>query len=291
MFNLLINGQPVEKDYEAAKASPFASYNNESHVLVRPDRQTNINEINFLIQQGIIGEFELQIIKALNRLTFATSKQITEYLNHLGLETEQKKVARKLNFLWDKSVVDKVEFQSLKSPHLKSAYKIYALGYHGKALLKLTGVEPKHFKSFLANQAYKIKAALSSNQLLLEMLGQDLIKEMEGSMYIFIEASNVCIFCSGIGYGDKEYVIHSVRKIDNWEEDLTGKIKRYEHILGNYADCNWSFKSVPELILQCESPSHLEEVRSLIKAEGSSLNIKYTYDKATVDMPDQLFVI
>ena len=57
---------------------------------------------NITLEKGHIGEVEKMVLVAINNLVFATSLQITTYLNKKGISIESKSVARKLTRLKEK---------------------------------------------------------------------------------------------------------------------------------------------------------------------------------------------
>ena len=260
------------------KLSPFASYRGDNHRINRPKRTTSKSEVDFLLEKGHIGEVEKMVLVAINNLVFATSLQITTYLNKKGISIESKSVARKLTRLKEKSFIKQIEFVSENST---SSYKAYYLGYHGIGLLR--AVDKKTYSQGYVSEikTAKIKCLLASNQLLTQVMNSD--NDFKVSKIILNENIRNCIVRpqSILNCNDKTYLIEAVRQTDGWKEEFSNKLARYENVIEHYDNLNVKFSEKPILIVQGESYDHMIEIMNMVKnkSEGVKIDIIYTYDR------------
>lgn len=266
------------EEYIETKLSPFASYKGDNHKINRPKRTTSKSEVDFLLEKGHIGEVEKMILFAINNLVFATSLQITTYLNKSGADVESKSVARKLTRLKEKSFIKQIEFVSDNST---SSYKAYYLGYHGIGLLR--ALDRKTYSQGYVSEikTAKIKCLLASNQLLTQVMVKD--TEFKVSKIILNENIRNCIVRpqSILTNGGKTYLIEVVRKTENWKEEFLNKLRRYENVIEHYDNLNIKFSEKPNLIVQGESYDHMLEIMSMIKSRQDEVNIDiiFTFDR------------
>lgn len=260
------------------KLSPFASYRGDNHRINRPKRTTSKSEVDFLLEKGHIGEVEKMVLVAINNLVFATSLQITTYLNKKGISIESKSVARKLTRLKEKSFIKQIEFVSENST---SSYKAYYLGYHGIGLLR--ALDKKTYSQGYVSEikTAKIKCLLASNQLLTQVMNSD--NDFKVSKIILNENIRNCIVRpqSILNCNDKTYLIEAVRQTDGWKEEFSNKLARYENVIEHYDNLNVKFSEKPILIVQGESYDHMIEIMNMVKnkSEGAKIDIIYTYDR------------
>ena len=260
------------------KLSPFASYRGDNHRINRPKRTTSKSEVDFLLEKGHIGEVEKMVLVAINNLVFATSLQITTYLNKKGISIESKSVARKLTRLKEKSFIKQIEFVSENST---SSYKAYYLGFHGIGLLR--ALDKKTYSQGYVSEikTAKIKCLLASNQLLTQVMNSD--NDFKVSKIILNENIRNCIVRpqSILNCNDKTYLIEAVRQTDGWKEEFLNKLARYENVIEHYDNLNVKFSEKPILIVQGESYDHMIEIMNMVKnkSEGVKIDIIYTYDR------------
>ena len=272
------------------KLSPFASYKGDNHKINRPKRTTSKSEVDFLLEKGHIGDIEKMILVAINNLVFATSLQITTYLNKRGISIESKSVARKLTRLKEKSFIKQIEFVSENST---SSYKAYYLGYHGIGLLR--ALDKKTYSQGYVSEikTAKIKCLLASNQLLTQVMGANV--NFKVSKIILNENIRNCIVRPQaiLNLNDKTYLVEAVRKTEGWEEEFLNKLNRYENVIENYDNLNIKFYEKPILIVQGESYDHMLEIMNVIKNRPESINIDivYTYDRILLYNLDEAFFL
>ena len=260
------------------KLSPFASYRGDNHRINRPKRTTSKSEVDFLLEKGHIGEVEKMVLVAINNLVFATSLQITTYLNKKGISIESTSVARKLTRLKEQRCIKQIEFVSENST---SSYKAYYLGYHGIGLLR--ALDKKTYSQGYVSEikTAKIKCLLASNQLLTQVMNSD--NDFKVSKIILNENIRNCIVRpqSILNCNDKTYLIEAVRQTDGWKEEFSNKLARYENVIEHYDNLNVKFSEKPILIVQGESYDHMIEIMNMVKnkSEGVKIDIIYTYDR------------
>lgn len=279
------------EEYVETKLSPFASYKGDNHKINRPKRTTSKSEVDFLLEKGHIGEVEKIILLAINNLVFATSLQITTYLNKHGANIESKSVARKLTRLKEKSFIKQIEFVSENST---SSYKAYYLGYHGIGLLR--ALDKKTYSQGYVSEikTSKIKCLLASNQLLTQVMGPD--TQFKVSKIILNENIRNCIVRpqSILTSNGKTYLVEVIRKTDNWREEFLNKLHRYENVIEHYDNLNVKFDEKPELLVQGESYDHMLEIMNMIKdrQEEVKIDIIYTYDRILLyNLEDAFFAL
>lgn len=279
------------EEYVETKLSPFASYKGDNHKINRPKRTTSKSEVDFLLEKGHIGDVEKVILFAINNLVFATSLQITTYLNKNGANIESKSVARKLTRLKEKSFIKQIEFVSENSI---SSYKAYYLGYHGIGLLR--ALDKKTYSQGYVSEikTAKIKCLLASNQLITQVMEPN--TEFKVSKIILNEHIRNCIVRpqSILTNNGKTYLVEVIRKIENWKEEFSNKLQRYENVIENYNSVNIKFNEKPTLILQAESYDHMIEIMNLIKERQEEVNIDiiYTYDRTLLyNLEDAFFAL
>lgn len=276
------------REYAETKLSPFASYKGDNHKINRPKRSTTKSEVDFLLEKGHIGEVEKMILIAINNLVFATSLQITTYINKKGYTIESKSVARKLTRLKEKSFIKQIEFVSENST---SSYKAYYLGYHGIGLLR--ALDKKTYSQGYVSEikTVKIKCLLASNQLLTQVMDKDI--DFSVSKIILNENMRNCIVRPQaiLTRNDKSYLIEAIRKVDGWKEEFLNKLDRYENVIEHYENLNIKFNEKPVLVVQGESYDHMLEIMSMIKnkEEGVNIDIIYTYDRILLYNLDEAF--
>lgn len=276
-----------EEIYET-KLSPFASYKGDNHKINRPKRNTSKSEVDFLLEKGHVGEIEKMILFAINDLVFATSLQITTYLNKNGANIESKSVARKLTRLKEKSFIKQIEFVSENST---SSYKAYFLGYHGIGLLR--ALDKKTYSQGYVSEikTAKIKCLLASNQLLTQVMDKG--TQFKVSKIILNENIRNCIVRpqSILESNNLTYLVEVIRITDNWKDEFLNKLSRYEIAINHYDSVNIKFKNKPILIIQGESYDHMIDIMNMIQERKEEINIEiiYTYDRILLYNVEEAF--
>lgn len=279
------------EEYFESKLSPFASYKGDKHKINRPKRNTSKSEVDFLLEKGHIGDVEKMILFAINNLIFATSLQITSYLNKNGTNVESKSVARKLTRLKEKSFIKQIEFVSENSI---SSYKAYYLGYHGIGLLR--ALDKKTYSQGYVSEikTTKIKCLLASNQLITQVMEKN--TEFKVSKIILNENIRNCIVRpqSILTNNDRVYLVEVIRKIDNWKEAFLNKLVRYKNVIEHYDNLNIKFNEKPTLLVQGESYDHMIKIMNMIDniQEKVDIDIIYTYDRILLyNLEDAFFTL
>ena len=123
--------------------SPFSVYAEENHKLILPEKRTSLDEIDFLLDKGYIGENEKLLLIITNNMCFATSRQLTQMFNLAGFNIDQAKTQSMLKKLKTKSFIKQVEFYNQSNESMKSSFRAYTLGQHGVGILYASQIKPK----------------------------------------------------------------------------------------------------------------------------------------------------
>ena len=150
--------------------SPFSVYAEENHKLILPEKRTSLDEIDFLLDKGYIGENEKLLLIITNNMCFATSRQLTQMFNLAGFNIDQAKTQSMLKKLKTKSFIKQVEFYNQSNESMKSSFRAYTLGQHGVGILYASQIKPKLQGYINAMSTSTIKKTLVVNQLIVAML-------------------------------------------------------------------------------------------------------------------------
>lgn len=88
--------------------SPFSVYAEENHKLILPEKRTSLDEIDFLLDKGYIGENEKLLLIITNNMCFATSRQLTQMFNLAGFNIDQAKLRVCLKNLKQKALLSRL---------------------------------------------------------------------------------------------------------------------------------------------------------------------------------------
>lgn len=121
-----------DKKVKTAKSS-FAIYNNETVKYEGKDISLNLFAIK--IQSGFFQAIDIEIINAVYLLSYATSRQITSFLNIVrNIDVDQNKISKRLSKLNNSSVLARYSFISDERIN-ETGTKCYVLRDNGKKLL------------------------------------------------------------------------------------------------------------------------------------------------------------
>lgn len=154
----------------ATAKSPFSVYAEENHKLILPEKRTSLDEIDFLLDKGYIGENEKLLLIITNNMCFATSRQLTQMFNLAGFNIDQAKTQSMLKKLKTKSFIKQVEFYNQSNESMKSSFRAYTLGQHGVGILYASQIKPKLQGYINAMSTSTIKKTLAVNQLIIAIL-------------------------------------------------------------------------------------------------------------------------
>lgn len=270
------------------KASPFGRFPGETIRVLNPKKRTTFIEVQFLLERKIVGELHVQILKAINELRFATSKQVTEYLNLRGIAVLQKEIKNCLKLLWRKGFVRKFDFSDGNGR--RSSYKVYLNARHGCELLKGKGEEIVPHVAFASCKIDYLKRVLASNQVMLEM---------ERRYGICPKARSTCLsadnrtetLCRIEGiYDEANYslLLDVMRQWDqNDEEALKEHWNRVYELVKHYDKCvPVSLSHLPLVIVVGENLEHVRFLQKSVQKNCPMLPVIYTWD-ALAEQTDQ----
>lgn len=121
-----------DKKVKTAKSS-FAIYNNEQ--VKYEGKDISLNLFAMKIQSGFFQAIDIEIINAVYLLNYATSRQITSFLNLVrNIDVDQNKVSKRLSKLNNSSVLARYSFISDERIN-ETGTKCYVLRDNGKKLL------------------------------------------------------------------------------------------------------------------------------------------------------------
>ena len=249
--------------------SPFSAFENkEDEELVYRGRTSPISmeDIMMNVKCGFVkleGDgIDLEILKALNELEYATSRMITIYLNLLGIEVKQKKIHNRLRYLNGKKIISSYEFQSkdedgnIKSSHVPN----YFLDRAGAMILNSWDVPCYWDEGDTIKPKHGIKEILARNQLMLTYLVK--INNIRYTkIHPMYKLSNGDVF-----YPDLQIVFDSengtqylffevIRNFNGWENKLVRMLEQYRSFYKNFIPSK-KIPNIPILIIVSENDPH-----------------------------------
>lgn len=157
--------------------SPFSAFENiEADELVFRGKKTfvNVERIMLQVQMGYIkikdgDTIDLEILKALNELEFATSRMVTVYLNLKGIDVHQKQISKRLRYLNNQRVLSSYEFKSKDQDGNEriSPVPIFYLDTIASVLLRSQDIPSRFDLETALRSKDGIKETLARNQLML----------------------------------------------------------------------------------------------------------------------------
>lgn len=295
----IINREAVYKNLFTADGdifvskSPFSAYENkeDEELVCRNSNNPYINMEHVImnIRSGFIkleGEdnIDLEILKSLNELGYATSRMITIYLNLLGSDIKQRKIHKRLRYLSRFKIVSSYEFQSKdKDGNIKKSHTpAYFLDENGIMILNNWRI-PCYWNLWdTVGPKYGIKEALSRNQLMLTYLIK--IKNIEytriNPMYELVVKErffpNLQIVFNSEN-GQQHLFFEIVRTFNGWENQLIEKLKQYKIFYENFTPSK-TIPKTPILIIVSEDDPHSYNILKEIAANQISIpEIEYLF--------------
>lgn len=250
-----------DPDIKTSKSS-FSVYENES---VKYESKTNkipIRDLMIMILKNpqLMTALSYEVLDVLNKLKFATSRQITEYLNIIKkIDVSQKDIAKILGRLVKLTAISRCSYVSSEREH-NTNMKVYFLDKNGQILLqskkfkcnwKPTDILEMHFS----------KVYLIRNQFLIK-----LYKECSSITNLQLKSLD-----SGIGLTftlkDKNYIIIPVRKYENYKETL---LNTYRKLKTDPSLMIWG--ETANIILLGEDSEHLFQIFTVLVSNKDNYN-------------------
>lgn len=259
--------------------SPFSAYENrEDEELVYRGRKTNISMEHIMMQVKlgyvkIEGDtIDLEILKVLNELEYATSRMVTIYLNLIGIKISQEKVHKRLRYLNKIKIISSYEFQSKDEDGniRKSQVPTYFLDRAGVEILKSRDIPCYWELKDTIKPKHGIKEILSRNQLMLTYLVK--IKNIEYTkikpMYKLYDGEQFfpelqIVFTNPKNNISQHIFFETVRTFDGWERKLVNKLRQYEKFYEYFKPSN-KIPSIPLLVFVSENDPHSYKILSVI---------------------------
>lgn len=273
MSNLFIK----DKDINTSK-SPFAKYEGEKKKFDGRDSGIRIDHIMMKVKKEYVFGVDFDIIETIYKLHYSTSRMITQYLNLKGINIEQGKVQKRLNFLNRLTIISRFKVVNEES---STNTRIYCLEYMGKRLLQSRDIEC-HWKQTDSTFALSMmKKILSRNQVLLtyrSRLNNIIEYKTEFENYKFTPDLQISLGKDG---KVEEIIWFSVfRSYDGWKEDAENKIRKFKGYI-DYFKQDIVVPIKPTFVVVGEDDKHLFEIFKIAlinKLQPKEQSIKYTSD-------------
>lgn len=278
-------GEPLNKiysgNYTENKKSPFSIYPGDSHKLILPQKKTSIDEVDYLLDIGYIGDIENAILTVIHKMYYVTSLQICQMLILAGIDIKQQNVQYSIRKLKNKNFIKQIEFFSEEDETVKSSFKAYTLGYHGLGILRARGNKAKVQGYISEIPTANLKRVLATNQLLISIM-QTSPFTFESIPIIFDDSNSQDIIIRPqaiLQNGNDTYFVECTRKEADWQASLCERMVRYQRVIENYETLNIEFSKAPSMIFLAEDYEHMLEIHRLT-AEYTDIIKLYTYDLA-----------
>ena len=257
--------------------SPFSAFENkEDEELVYRGRTSPISmeHIMMNVKSGFVkleGDgIDLEVLKSLNELGYATSRMVTIYLNLLGIDVKQEKVHKRLRYLNRIKILSSYEFQSKDEDGniKKSHVPVYFLDKGGVTILNSWEIPCYWAIGDTIRPKHGIKEILARNQLMLTYLVR--IKNIEYTkiqpMYRLPNNEKFypdlqIVFNSNNGLQHLFFEI--VRTFNGWKSKLIRRLEQYKLFYENFAPSK-TIPNVPILIIVSENDPHSYNILKVI---------------------------
>jgi hypothetical protein len=273
MSNLFIK----DKDITTSK-SPFAKYEGEEKEFDGRDSGIRIDHIMLKVKKEYVFGVDFDIIEAIYKLQYSTSRMITQYLNLKGINIEQGKVQNRLNFLNRLTIISRYKVVNKES---STNTRIYCLEYMGKRLLQSREIECNWKQTDSGLELSMMKKILARNQVLLtyrSRLNNITNYKTEFKNYSFAPDLEISLGEDG---KTKEVMWFNVfRSYEGWEEKAEEKIREFKNFI-DYFKKNVYVPIKPTFVIVGEDDKHLFEIFKIAlinKLQPKDQSIKYTSD-------------
>lgn len=280
--------------------SAFESTENEELVFRGRTSPIRMEHIMMQVKMGYVkidGDdgIDLEILKALNELEFATSRMITIYINLKGINITQDKVQKRLHYLNKIKILSSYEFRSKdeEGRERKSQIPIYFLDIAGTIILKSQDISCYWNIEDTIKSKHGIKEILSRNQLMLTYLIK--IKNIEYTknrpMYKLIDGEDLFPDLQIVfEYKDStQYMFFEfIRTFNGWENKIINKLNQYKLFYENFKPSN-SIRSKPILIFVSEDDAHAFNImKTIITNDLTISNQGYLFTTDTRIISDEI---
>lgn len=282
----------VNKNINVSK-SPYAAYEDkEEEELVYKGKRQYVNIENIILQAQIGNlkirdddNIDLEILKTLMELEFATSRMITNYLYIKGFDKHQKEIQKRLIYLSKIKAVSAYEFRSKDKDgnERRSHTSIYYLDSGSEFILKSQSIQiSKDNLNASLKSKCGIKEALSRNQLMLSYVSH--IENIEftkiSPTYKLAGGENLIPDLLMVFNKDnkKEYFFFEViRAYSGWQNKMIQKQMQYKQFIEGFNPSK-TIQTVPQLIIVGEDDVHAFDIfKTLLLNDCIPKNQRYIF--------------
>ncbi|RKJ60712.1 COR domain-containing protein [Roseburia sp. 1XD42-69] len=268
--------------------SPFSIWQNEEKVCDSDlTKSVSYRQLEQYYQKGVLGVEHNEIIKAVNKLLFCTTKQILSYFYSHGLCPEiksQDKLSNKIESLDKRSLIVRMHFAGDTG---NGIYKVCCMNENGRYLLKnMLGIRRLPNKPSMLIDVTHIKKILAANQYALACMERvPSCKDLQNQVVLLADTDIPLRPTSIVQFGDSILLLEAVRRNKNWEEEIEEKYRRYNLFFQNYRTNKLDKKNFKilgsrevYLLLVCEDELHAREVHKVLACQDKGAHVYFTYD-------------
>ena len=259
-----------DKDIKVTKSN-FVIYKDEFLKYEGKTNKTNFKDLVIILQRrpDLVNALTYEILNVIYTLQYATSRQITEYLNYVkNIEVTQLQISKKLDNLSKFSVICKYSFISEENEE-GTNMKIYSLDHNGSILLRSYGFNCNWQHTDLLDTDYT-KSCLIRNEFIIKLYKNN------------IKATDIKIRKLNMGIGalyninTASHVLIPVRRYNNYKEKL---LDTFIRINQNIDSDILMLKNPIKYLIIGEDVQHIYDIFLLLRANKFiSENILFNTD-------------
>ena len=294
----------VQKTYTK---SVYAIQEKEKMTRKESNKMITEQHIADLINDGIIGDLEVEILKAMAVLERATSRMVCMYLNVIGVDEKQQKISSTMRKLFNYKILEKYIFKSnevdsqvpmygitldnIESNQELKDKEVFATRKYANVIMKGYEVEPWSLRESIKNLA-TTKQVLARNQALLSF-AVDISNAKEVEVNKKLSTLKTTIKPQIYLELDVDEIIFLVIRNGQEESDwFTNQLRAYEQYYEDWQPVEESDKKFPpQLVFLGEDDSHiLRVVKKLHEQKWTFKNVTplYTTDLLILNGTDTM---
>lgn len=251
MSNVYVDNKNVK-----VSCSPFSIYKNEETILDFKDKF----EFKY-VEIHKITAFDKELLNAIYKLRYSTSRQLTEYLNSVrGIEVHQRDINRILTNFKRQKICLRYSFKSDEREN-ETGLKAYALDENGRNILKSTpfGCNWVRTDSY---DTENVKKYLARNQFILKFAEN--FSDIEWS-------SKIAGVSGSFTHKSIKYNVVPVRRQGYYGDDVIQVVRNLEE--------SYSYNNNNRIIFIAEDDQNAFEIfKVLVKNKLMSDNVIFTQD-------------
>jgi len=274
--------------------SPFSVREGEIKVFDGKEGYASLNQVVFKMDMGYIGKEHIEVLKIINDLTFATSKQIMQllilkgFLTQVAEEKKQDKVSKYLEDLIKSKVLTRYYF---KTEGGQSSFRVYALDRVATYILKQQNVDVHFDVTENSKPGYALKRKLAANQVVIEYMKRAKNYVAHYPLVMYSKKYGAKFKPTGyvVEFKDQKekYILEVVRQQEEWQNLLEEKITLYQDFFENFSPNDEGFKEKPKIVFVCEDINHIAEVFKIVKKiweDSNDEDIYYTTEMKCLEL-------